>query len=66
LSDRENTNFSIISFITVYVAKFTKFSTLVKHLGLCLPWTFDSITAEKFERIAKTWNFHTCTFKSGY
>ena len=28
-------------FFGVYIPKFTKFSTLVKHLGDCLPWKFD-------------------------
>jgi len=32
-------NFSILSFIDVYGPKFTKFSTLVKHIRVCLVFT---------------------------
>ena len=49
----------------IYGPKCTKFSTLVKHTRVCLPWKFDRGYSRR-ENPPKTWNFHTCTRKSAH
>jgi len=39
-----------------------KFSTVVNHIRVCLPWKFEGGYSRKFwENRKKAWNFHTCT-----
>jgi len=54
-------HFWIVSFVRVYGPKFTKFSTLVKYIRVCLSWKFDAggggVKAKKFKKNEKNLKF---------